>query len=184
MRKTFAAAALAAPIAAPLPAAAQDAKGAQRQVLARDGPCRPGKRAMIRRAFAGARRMTDDSIAAPTFEPERIQGRPGRFSGPNPARATARNVPAGAGGNGTFAPVRRCGDASEVMGFCPAFFRAARTGQDSQGGIVIREMRRPALGARDHAHQPRGAEARGKGDPAAARMNADSRRYSAEFLPR
>jgi len=184
MRKPFAAAALAAPIAAPLPADAQDAEGAERQVLARDGPCRRGQRAVIRRAFAHARRMTGESIAAPTFEPQRIRGRLERFSGANPARAIGQSVHAGAGGSGTFAPVRRGGDAREVMGFCPALFRAARTGRDSRGGIVVREMRRLALGARDHAHRPRGAEAPGKDAPAAARMNADSRRYSAEFLPR
>ena len=39
---------------------------------------------------------------------------------------------------------------------------AARTGQDSQGGIILHEMSHLALGTRDHAYQPARAEALAK----------------------
>ena len=84
----------------------------------------------------------------------------------------------------TFAYVRWGGNAQEVMGVCPAFFRAARSGQDSQGGIILHEMSHLALGTRDHAYQPARVEALAKDDPRAAQMNADSYEYFAEFLPR
>ncbi len=204
MRRTLAAAlALAALIAAPLPAGAQGVKGAERQALTQNGQCSAEQRVAIRRGFADARRMTNESIAALTLEPERIQGHLERFFGTNPAGAIAKNFRAiaegldsrenriayecnraGACGNATFAYVRWGGNAREVMGFCPAYFRAARTGQDSQGGIVIHEMSHLALGTRDNAYQPRGAEALAKDDPAAAQMNADTYEYFAEFLPR
>jgi hypothetical protein len=206
MRRTFAAAtaaALAALIAAPAPAAAQGIKGQERPALTRDAACTGEQRAVIRRAFVDARQMTNASIASLTLEPEGIRPHLERFFGSNPPGAIAKNFraisrglderegrvayecnSAAACSGGTFAYVRWGGGARETMGFCPMFFRAARTGQDSQGGIVIHEMSHLALGTRDHAYQPRGAEALAKDDPAAAQMNADSYEYFAEFLPR
>ena len=206
MRKTLAAAttaALAALLVLPAPAAAQGIKGQERPVLTREGSCTGEQRAVIRRAFVDARQMTNASIASLTLEPEAIRPHVERFFGSNPPGAIAKNFRAIARGlderegrvayecnsaascsGATFAYVRWGGSAREVMGFCPMFFRAARTGQDSQGGIVIHEMSHLALGTRDHAYQPRGAEALAKDDPAAAQMNADSYEYFAEFLPR
>jgi peptidyl-Lys metalloendopeptidase len=206
MRKTLAtAAALAALSLAALPAAAQGVKGGQGSgpALTADGTCSTEQRTTIRRAFGDARQMTNASIASLTLEPEAIRPHLVRFFGGNPPGAIAKNFRAISRGlderesrigyecnranacrGATFAYVRWGGNAREVMGFCPTFFSAARTGQDSQGGIVIHEMSHLALGTRDHAYQPRGAEALAKDDPAAAQMNADSYEYFAEFLPR
>jgi hypothetical protein len=207
MRKTFAtAAALLALTLAPLPGAAQGVKDAPRSAapaLTADGACTGDQRATIRRAFVDARQMTNASIASLTLEPEAIRPHLTRFFGTNPPGAIAKNFRAISRGlderesrvayecnrasacrGQTFAYVRWGGNAREVMGFCPAFFRAGRTGQDNQGGIVIHEMSHLALGTRDHAYQPRGVEALAKDDPAAAQMNADSYEYFAEFLPR
>lgn len=203
MRKTFAAAALATLVLAALPAAAQGVKGGQAPALTAEGTCSAEQRTTIRRAFGDARQMTNASIAALTLEPEAIRPHLARFFGTNPAGAIAKNFRAISRGlderesrvayecnhasacrGQTFAYVRWGGNAREVMGFCPSFFRAGRTGQDNQGGIVIHEMSHLALGTRDHAYQPRGAEALAKDDPAAAQMNADSYEYFAEFLPR
>jgi hypothetical protein len=186
------------------PAAAQGVKGGQdRQAATRDGTCSEEQRTTIRRAFVDARQMTNESIAVLTLEPERVQTHLRRFFGANPAGAIAKNFRvisrglderenrvayecnrADSCGGGTFAYVRWGGGARETMGFCPTFFRAGRTGQDNQGGIVIHEMSHLALGTRDHAYQPRGAEALAKDNPSAAQMNADSYEYFAEFLPR
>jgi hypothetical protein len=204
MRKTLAtAAALAALTLAALPAAAQGTKGGQGPQLTAEGACGPGQRATIRRAFGDARQMTNASIAALTLDPEGVRPHLARFFGSNPAGAIAKNFGAisrgldereprlayecnraGACRGATFAYVRWGGGARETMGFCPMFFAAGRSGQDSQGGIVVHEMSHLALGTRDHAYQPRGAEALAKDDPAAAQMNADSYEYFAEFLPR
>jgi hypothetical protein len=204
MRRTLSiAAALAALALAPLPAAAQGVKGQERQVLSQSGACTQEQRATIRRSFADARQMTNASIAALTLEPEAIRPHLVRFFGRNPAGAIAKNFRAIASGldqrearltyecnhadacrGQTFAYVRWGGNAREVMGVCPTFFRAARTGQDSQGGIIVHEMSHLALGTRDHAYQPARVEALAKEDPAAAQMNADSYEYFAEFLPR
>jgi peptidyl-Lys metalloendopeptidase len=204
MRRTLAtAAAFAALTLVALPAAAQGVKGGQGTVLTADGACATEQRATIRRAFVDARQMTNASIAALTLEPEATGPHLARFFGSNPPGAIAKNFRAISRGlderetrvayecnharacrGPTFAYVRWGGGARETMGFCPTFFSAARTGQDSQGGIVIHEMSHLALGARDHAYQPRGAEALAKDDPAAAQMNADSYEYFAEFLPR
>lgn len=206
MRKTYAAATvalLAAIVAAPAPLAAQGIKGQERQALTRDGTCSKAERVVIRRAFADARQMTNASIAALTFEPERIRPHLARFFGTNPAGAIAKNFRAISQGldqrenrvayqcsradacrGNTFAYVRWGGGARETMGFCAMFFRAGCTGQDSQGGIVVHEMSHLALGTRDHAYRPRGAQALAKDDPAAAQVNADSYEYFAEFLPR
>jgi hypothetical protein len=204
MRKTFAtAAALATLMLAPLPLAAQGVKGAERQALSRDGACTAEQRVTIRRGFSDARRMTNASIAALTLQPEAIRPHLARFFGSNPAGAIAKNFRAISRGlddreprlayecnraescrGQTFAYVRWSGNAREVMGLCPAFFRAARTGQDSQGGIIVHEMSHLALGTRDHAYQPSRVHALAKENPAAAQMNADSYEYFAEFLPR
>jgi peptidyl-Lys metalloendopeptidase len=207
MRRTFAtAAALATLMLAPLPGLAQGVKGgqgAQAPVLTQSGACTDEQRVTIRRAFADARQMTNASIASLALEPEAIRPHLARFFGTNPAGAIAKNFRAisqgldqregrlayecnraGSCRGATFAYVRWGGNAREVMGVCPTFFSAARTGQDSQGGIVVHEMSHLALGARDHAYQPRGAEALAKDDPAAAQMNADNYEYFAEFLPR
>lgn len=203
MRKTLAAAALAALTLAPLPLAAQGVKGAeQRPVAVRAGTCTAEDRAVIRRAFGDARQMTNASIAALTLEPERTQPHLARFFGSNSAVVVAKNFrliardlderehrvayecnrPDACAGS-TFAYVRWGGGGRETMGFCRAFFRAGRTGQDNQGGIVVHEMSHLALGTRDHAYQPHGVEALAKDDPRAALMNADSYEYFAEFLP-
>jgi hypothetical protein len=206
MRKTLAtAAALATLMLASLPLAAQGVKGAERQgpALSANGACTSEQRAIIRRAFGDARQMTNASIASLTLEPEATRPHLERFFGTNPAGAIAKNFRAISRGlderenrvayecnharacrGQTFAYVRWGGNAREVMGFCPTFFSAGRTGQDNQGGIVVHEMSHLALGTRDHAYQPRGAEALAKDDPAAAQMNADSYEYFAEFLPR
>lgn len=204
MRSTFAiAAAIAALTFAPLPGAAQGVKDAAGQALTRSGACTAEQRVAIRRGFADARRMANRAIAALTLEPEATRPHLARFFGANPSGAIAKNFRAIADGldrregriayecnradacrGATFAYVRWGGNAREAMGLCPAFFRAARTGQDSQGGIILHEMSHLALGTRDHAYQPRGAEALAKDDPAAAQMNADSYEYFAEFLPR
>lgn len=204
MRKTFAtAAALATLMLAPLPLAAQGVKGGERQALSQNGACTEEQRATIRRGFADARQMTNASIASLALEPEVIRPHLARFFGTNPAGAIAKNFRAISRGldereprltyecnraescrGQTFAYVRWGGNAREVMGVCPAYFRAARTGQDSQGGIILHEMSHLALGTRDHAYQPAHAEALAKDDPAAAQMNADSYEYFAEFLPR
>ncbi len=203
MRKTFAAAvALAALTLAPLPLAAQGVKGGDRPVASRNGVCSEEQRVVIRRAFGDARQMTNASIASLALEPERIQPHLSRFFGSNPAGAIAKNFRAIAQGlderenrvayecnsaascrGRTFAYAGR-NRSGEVMGFCAAFFSAGRTGQDSQGGIVVHEMSHLALGTRDHAYQPSRVEALAKDDPAAAQMNADSYEYFAEFLPR
>lgn len=204
MRKTFAtAAALATLMLAPLPLAAQGVKGGERQALSQTGACTDEQRVAIRRGFADARQMTNASIAALALQPEAIRPHLARFFGSNPAGAIAKNFRAISVGldqreprltyecnraescrGQTFAYVRWGGNAREVMGVCPTFFRAARTGQDSQGGIILHEMSHLALGTRDHAYQPARAQALAKEDPAAAQMNADSYEYFAEFLPR
>lgn len=206
MRKslpTAAVAALATLMLAPLPAAAQAVKGTAQQVLTQTGTCAPNQRATIRRGFADARQMANAAIASLALEPEAVRPHLKRFFGGSQDRLVAKNFRiiahgleqrenrlayecnrAGACRGNTFAYVRWGGNAREVMGFCPAYFRAARGGQDSQGGIVIHEMSHLALGTRDHAYQPRGAEALAKDNPSAALMNADSYEYFAEFLPR
>ncbi len=204
MRKTFATAVtLATLMLAPLPLAAQGVKGGERQALSQNGACTEEQRATIRRGFADARQMANASIASLALEPEAIRPHLARFFGTNPAGAIAKNFRAISRGldereprlayecnraescrGQTFAYVRWGGNAREVMGVCPAYFRAARTGQDSQGGIILHEMSHLALGTRDHAYQPARAEALAKDDPAAAQMNADSYEYFAEFLPR
>ena len=205
MRKSLAtAAALAAIVLAPLPVAAQGSKLPQGQApaLSRDGACSAEQMTVIRRGFADARQMTNRAIAALTLDPDATRPHLARFFGANPPGAIAKNFRAISTGldqregriayecnradacrGATFAYVRWGGNAREVMGLCPTFFRAARTGQDSQGGIILHEMSHLALGTRDHAYQPRGAEALAKDDPAAAQMNADSYEYFAEFLP-
>lgn len=204
MRKTFATAVtLATLMLAPLPLAAQGVKGGERQALSQNGACTEEQRATIRRGFADARQMANASIASLALEPEAIRPHLARFFGTNPAGAIAKNFRAISRGldereprlsyecnraescrGQTFAYVRWGGNAREVMGVCPAYFRAARTGQDSQGGIILHEISHLALGTRDHAYQPARAEALAKDDPAAAQMNADSYEYFAEFLPR
>jgi peptidyl-Lys metalloendopeptidase len=206
MRKTLVTAtALATLLLAPLPLAAQGVKGAQGNApaLTADGACTQDQRATIRRAFVDARQMTNASIAALTLEPEAIRPHLARFFGSNPPGAIAKNFRVISRGldereatvtyecnleaqcrRGIFAYAGRSGRGNEVMGFCPTFFRAARTGQDSQGGIVLHEMSHLALGARDHAYQLPRVEALAKDEPAAAQMNADSYEYFAEFLPR
>ncbi len=204
MRKSFSiAAALATLMLAPLPLAAQGVKGQERQNLVQAGTCTDEQRATIRRAFVDARQMVNASIASLTLEPEAIRPHLARFFGSNPAGAIAKNFRAISQGldnrearlayecnradscrGQTFAYVRWGGNAREVMGVCPTFFRAARTGQDSQGGIIVHEMSHLALGTRDHAYQPARVEALAKDDPRAAQMNADSYEYFAEFLPR
>ena len=204
MRKTFSiAAALATLMLAPLPLAAQGVKGGDRQAQTQNGACTEEQRVTIRRGFADARQMANASIASLTLEPEAIRPHLARFFGTNPAGAVAKNFRAISVGldqreprlayecnraescrGQTFAYVRWGGNAREVMGVCPAFFRAARTGQDSQGGIILHEMSHLALGTRDHAYQPARVAALAKDDPAAAQMNADSYEYFAEFLPR
>jgi peptidyl-Lys metalloendopeptidase len=180
-------------------------KGAQggAPALTADGACTEDQRATICRAFVDARQMTNASIAALTLEPEATRPHLVRFFGTNPAGAIAKNFREISRGlderesriryecnrasdcrGATFAYAGRNGRGTEVMGFCPTFFRAARTGQDSQGGIVIHEMSHLALNTRDHAYQPSRVEALAKDDPAAAQMNADSYEYFAEFLPR
>lgn len=206
MRKSLAtAAALAAIMLAPLPLAAQGTKGAQgqSQALTRDGACSAEQMVIIRRGFADARQLTNRAIAALTMEPEAVRPHLARFFGSNPAGAIAKNFRAISAGldqregrlayecnraescrAGTFAYVRWGGNAREVMGLCPTYFRAARSGQDSQGGIILHEMSHLALNTGDHAYQPHGAEALAKDDPAGAQRNADSYEYFAEFLPR
>lgn len=206
MRKSLAtAAALATLLLAPLPLAAQGVKGAPgaAPALTADGACTADQRATIRRAFVDARQMTNASIAALTFEPEAIRPHLTRFFGTNPPGAIAKNFRVIARSlderesrvtyecnreaqcsRGVFAYAGRNGRGAEVMGFCPTFFSAQRTGQDSQGGIVIHEMSHLALNTRDHAYRPTRVEALAKDDPAAAQMNADSYEYFAEFLPR
>jgi len=204
MRKTLSiAAALATLMLAPLPLAAQGVKGAERQTLSQAGHCSDADRAAIRGAFADARRMVNASIASLTLEVEVVRPHLVRYFGSNPAGAIAKNFRAISQGldqreprlvyecnhasacrGQTFAYVRWGGNAREVMGVCPAFFRAARTGQDSQGGIIVHEMSHLALGTRDHAYQPTRVQALAKENPAAAQMNADSYEYFAEFLPR
>ncbi|MBW6399480.1 M35 family metallopeptidase [Roseomonas sp. HJA6] len=204
MRKTLSiAAALAMLMLAPLPLAAQGVKGAERQALSQAGQCTDEHRAAIRGGFADARRMVNASIASLTLEVEVIRPHLVRYFGSNPAGAIAKNFRAIAQGldqreprlvyecnradacrGQTFAYVRWGGNAREVMGVCPAFFRAARSGQDSRGGIILHEMSHLALGTRDHAYQPARVQALAKDDPAAAQMNADSYEYFAEFLPR
>ena len=202
MRKSFSiAAALATLMLAPLPLAAQGVKGQEQR--AQNGVCTEEQRVTIRRAFADARQMTNASIAALTLDPDAIRPHLVQHFGSNPAGAIAKNFRAISRGldereprltyecnqasacrGQTFAYVRWGGNAREVMGVCPTFFRAARSGQDSQGGIIVHEMSHLALGTRDHAYQPARVEALAKDDPAAAQMNADSYEYFAEFLPR
>ena len=71
-----------------------------------------------------------------------------------------------------------------AMGFCGAYFAAARTGQDNRGGIVIHEVSHWSLNARDAEYQPRGAQDLAKDEPHVAAMNADNYEYFAEFMPR
>jgi hypothetical protein len=206
MRKTLAtAAALATLVLAPLPGFAQGVKGGQQgaPLLTQSGACTDEQRVVIRRAFADARQMTNAAIASLTLEPEAIRPHLARFFGTNPAGAIAKNFRAisqgldqreprlayecnraGSCRGAVFAYARWGGNAREVMGFCPTFFSAGRAGQDSQGGIVVHEMSHLALGAGDHAYQPRGAEALAKDDPAGAQRNADNYEYFTEFLPR
>lgn len=204
MRRTLAiAAAIAALTLASLPGAAQGVKDAPGEALTRSGACTAEQRVIIRRGFADARRLAERAIAALTLAPEATRPHLTRFFGANPAGAIAKNFRAIAAGldrregriayecnradacrGATFAYVRWGAHGREAMGLCPAFFRAARTGQDSQGGIILHELSHLALGTRDHAYQPRGAEALAKDDPAAAQRNADSYEYFAEFLPR
>lgn len=205
MSRIFAAAAvaLAALTLAPPSVTAQGVKGGDRQAIVRDGTCTDEQRTTIRRGFADARRMSANAIAVLSLDPASVREHTVRFFGTNPAGAIAKNFRAISQGlderegrliyecnraescrNGTFAYVRWGGGAREVMGVCPAFFRADRTGQDSQGGIIVHEMSHLALHTQDHAYQPRGAQALAKDDPRAAQMNADSYEYFAEFLPR
>lgn len=214
MRKTFTAAAFAfaALSLSALPAAAHETGSAHRHgpvknapaaVLTQHGACSAEQMVVIRRGFADARQMTNRSIAALTLAPEETRPHLVRFFGANPAGAIAKNFRAIGDGldqregriayecnraqacrGATFAYVRWGGGARETMGLCPAYFRADRTGQDSQGGIIIHEMSHLALGTQDHAYQPRGAEALAKDDHVAAQRNADNYEYFAEFLPR
>jgi peptidyl-Lys metalloendopeptidase len=71
----------------------------------------------------------------------------------------------------------------QIVGLCPAFFRASLAGQDNRWGILIHEASHIAAGTGDHAYGPNAAAVLAKTDPARAAENADNYEYFVESLP-
>jgi peptidyl-Lys metalloendopeptidase len=73
--------------------------------------------------------------------------------------------------------------ARQIVGVCPAFFRASLQGQDNRWGIMIHEASHIAAGTNDHAYGPTASAILAKSDPQRAAENADNFEYFVEFLP-
>ena len=176
------------------------AKGPQ---AAAPGTCTPQHLAAIAQGFGDARALTAEAIRFLEENPQHPHV--ARFFGDTPRKVLVehyRLIAEGieqsdrltlrcedqrvCGNGGTFAYVMHATSqrAQPIMGFCRAFFSAARTGQDNRGGIIIHEVSHLAINARDAQYQPHGAQALAKDEPHVAAMNADNYEYFAEFLPR
>ena len=201
----LAATALVALIAGPIAATSAQgpAPSAKGVTAAAPGTCTPTHLAAIAEGFADAREMTTRAI---TFLEERpADPHIARFFGTTPRKVLIENYRiiseafgrrdeldlrcedrAVCGTGGTFAYVMfaHAQRPRTAMGFCGAYFAAARTGQDNRGGIVIHEVSHWSLNARDAEYQPRGAQDLAKDEPHVAAMNADNYEYFAEFMPR
>ncbi|HYF09636.1 MAG TPA: M35 family metallo-endopeptidase [Acetobacteraceae bacterium] len=197
-----AAALAAAPMAAGFTGAAPEPQH-KGPVAAEPGTCTPAHLAAIAQGFADAREMTAAAIRFLEEQPDHPHV--ARYFGTTPRKVLAEHYRLiGEGIEGREALQLRCEDArfcgtggtfayvlqphaarpQAVMGFCRAYFAAARTGQDNRGGIVIHEVSHLAINARDAQYQPNGARDLAKDEPHVAAMNADNYEYFAEFLPR
>lgn len=189
---------LEAPRAAPTPEIS--AKG---HAAVEPGTCTPQHLAAIAEGFADAREMTARAIAF--LEERPTDPHVSRFFGATPRKVLAENYRTigealnrrgdldlrcedrrVCGSGGTFAYVMHAHAQRPraIMGFCGAYFAAARTGQDNRGGIVIHEVSHLALNTRDAEYQPQGASELAKEEAHVAAMNADNYEYFAEFMPR
>uniref|UniRef100_UPI0022EA4390 M35 family metallopeptidase n=1 Tax=Falsiroseomonas oryzae TaxID=2766473 RepID=UPI0022EA4390 len=72
----------------------------------------------------------------------------------------------------------------QMIGLCPAFFRAGMGGRDNRWGILIHETSHVAAGTLDHAYGHTASLVLAKADPRRAAQNADSYEYFVETLPR
>ncbi len=162
----------------------------------RPGACTAEELAAIREGFGDARERAEAAIRFIGEHPD--DPHIGRYFGATPRKVLRehfRLILDGIGradsltlvchdqscGAGTFAFVR---PTQSVMGFCRAYFAAAREGKDSRGGIIVHEVSHLALNTRDAEYQPEAARLLAKDEPHVAAMNADNYEYFVEFLPR
>lgn len=75
-------------------------------------------------------------------------------------------------------------DEGQVLGVCPAFFRAGMEGTGTRWGILIHEATHIAAATKDHAYGRTASLALARTDPARALENADSYMLFIETLPR
>ena len=74
-------------------------------------------------------------------------------------------------------------DEGQVLGVCPAFFRAGMEGAGTRWGILVHEATHFAAATQDHAYGPAAAQALARSDPARAAENADNYMLFIETLP-
>lgn len=75
-------------------------------------------------------------------------------------------------------------DERQVLGVCPAFFRAGTEGLGTRWGILVHEATHFAAATLDHAYGRAAALALARSDPARAAENADNYMLFVETLPR
>ena len=75
-------------------------------------------------------------------------------------------------------------DEGQVLGVCPAFFRAGMEGTGTRWGILVHEATHFAAATQDHAYGRAASLALARTDPARAAENADNYMLFVETLPR
>jgi hypothetical protein len=75
-------------------------------------------------------------------------------------------------------------DEGQILGVCPAFFRAGMEGTGTRWGILVHEATHFAAATRDHVYGRAAALALARTDPARALENADTYMLFIETLPR
>jgi hypothetical protein len=75
-------------------------------------------------------------------------------------------------------------DEGQVLGVCPAFFRAGMDGTGTRWGILVHEATHFAAATRDHVYGRTAALALARTDPARALENADNYMLFIETMPR
>jgi hypothetical protein len=199
VRRHAAPAVLAAVLTFPIAPAAEEASGGTPAKTPPDsGRCDAAQMAVVDEAFATARERVRRAIEhLDESPPEDPHVR--RWFGATPRKILRHHfelIAAGLQDDGR--PRLRCNDGrsctdgrmayarvqQRLIGFCATFFRAGAKGQDTRFGVLVHEVSHIAVGTRDAAYQPRGAQALAKQEPRVAAMNADSYEYFVEFLPR
>jgi hypothetical protein len=75
-------------------------------------------------------------------------------------------------------------DEGQVLGVCPAFFRAGMEGTGTRWGILVHEATHFAAATQDHVYGRAASLALARTDPARAAENADNYMLFVETLPR